>query len=380
MSETSHYDTPAEGAKTERPPESVQAPDPRKGMEDSTIDEAEFRKRFLSQFTDPAFDPLKGELDKVAGAAWDGYTNERKSPCTQKAGPGFTDPNYDMAVDWIAAKAAIDQAQAEHDNKDEPPCILIVNCSSRSENTCPGEMSKSWRLLKIAEEICGVEGTLVRTLDLSRLASEHGRRIHPCKACFSTAAALCHWPCSCYPNYSLGQTQDWMNEIYPMWVRAHGIMIVTPVNWYQVTSPLKLMMDRLVCADGGNPDPTRTHGKDAKRAKEIELAGWDYPRHLAGRLFSVVVHGDVEGVENLRRILSDWLCFMHLVPAGAAAELDRYIGYYKPYATSHAELDADLDVQEEVHNAARCLHEAVMAQREGKQVAAGTRLKQPRPK
>ena len=63
---------------------------------------------------------------------------------------------------------------------------------------------------------------------------EYGTRIHPCKACFSTAAALCHWPCSCYPNYSLGQTHDWMNEIYPMWVAAHGVMIITPVNWYQV--------------------------------------------------------------------------------------------------------------------------------------------------
>ena len=115
MTETSLHNTPAEGAKTERPPESVQAPDPRKGMEDSTIEEAEFRKRFLSQFTDPAFDALKAELDKVVAAAWDGYSNHRKSPRTQKAGPGFTDPNYDMAVDWIAAKAAIDRAQAEHD-------------------------------------------------------------------------------------------------------------------------------------------------------------------------------------------------------------------------------------------------------------------------
>ncbi len=58
----------------------------------------------------------------------------------------------------------------------------------------------------------------VEILDLSRLASEYGRHIHPCKACFSTAPALCHWPCSCYPNYSLGQTHDWMNDIYPMWV------------------------------------------------------------------------------------------------------------------------------------------------------------------
>jgi multimeric flavodoxin WrbA len=156
-----------------------------------------------------------------------------------------------------------------------------------------------------------------------------------------------------------------MNEIYPMWVAAHGIMIVTPVNWYQVSSPLKLMMDRMVCADGGNPDPTRTHGKDAKRAKAIELAGWDYPRHLAGRVFSVVVHGDVEGAENVRRAIGDWLSFMRLVPADRAAQLDRYIGYWKPYATSHEELDHDTAVQDEVRNAARVLLASVAARRSG---------------
>jgi multimeric flavodoxin WrbA len=152
-------------------------------------------------------------------------------------------------------------------------------------------MSKSYRLVEIAREVFAESGEMeIELLDL--FASEYGRHIHPCKACFSTAAALCHWPCSCYPNHSLGQIHDWMNEIYPMWVAAHGIMIVTPVNWYQVSSPLKLMMDRLVCADGGNPDPTRTQGKNAKLAKQIEIDGWDYPRHLAGRLFAVVVHGD----------------------------------------------------------------------------------------
>jgi len=39
---------------------------------------------------------------------------------------------------------------------------------------------------------------------------------------------------------------------------------------------------------------------------------------------------------------------MDLCPAGPAAELDRYIGYWKPYATSHADLDADAALQEEV--------------------------------
>src|SRR3954452_22808929 len=126
-----------------------------------------------------------------------------------------------------------------------------------------------------------------------------------------------------------------MDEIYTMWVAAPGIMIVTPVNWCQVSSPLKLMMDRLVCADGGNPDPTSTGGKDAKKAKELELAGWDYPRHLAGRLFSVVVHGATEGAGTVRRVLCDWLTALHLDPAGEGAPLDRYIGYWEPYATSH---------------------------------------------
>ena len=352
----------------------TKAPTPRKGMPSPRLGEGEFRKRFLDQFVDPAFAPLKAELDKVAEVAWDGYSNSRKSPVTKKAGKGYADPEYDLSVDWIAAKAAIDAARAEHDDKQQPPCILIVNCSSRSEHTCPGEMSKSWRLVELAQEICGTDGTLVRTLDLSRLASEYGRRIHPCKACFSTAPALCHWPCSCYPNHAMGQTQDWMNDIYPVWVRAHGIMIVTPVNWYSPTSPLKLMMDRLVCADGGNPDPTLTHGKDAKKAKQIELDGWDYPRHLEGRVFSVVVHGDVEGAENVRRGLADWLRFMKLKPAGPLAELDRYIGYWKPYATSHDELDADKDIQEEVRNAARTLLRAVQEQRAGKLIDAGEGL------
>jgi multimeric flavodoxin WrbA len=157
-------------------------------------------------------------------------------------------------------------------------------------------------------------------------------------------------------------------------------MIVTPVNWYQVSSPLKLMMDRLVCADGGNPDPTRTHGKDAKEAKAIELAGWDYPRHLAGRTFACVVHGDVEGAENVRRGISDWLRFMQLRSAAPIAELDRYIGYWQPYATSHEALDADQAIQEEVRNAARALLEAVIASRTGRTVTVGADLHPPRQK
>jgi len=352
----------------------------RKGMPSPRLDEREFRRRFLSRFADPAFDPLSDELDRLAAAAWDAYSHQRKSPRTRPAGEGYADPGYELAVDWIDAKAAVDAAQLRHDDPGGPCRVLLVNGSPRSEHTCPGEMSKSWRLVEIARQALDGEGVETRVLDLSRLASEFGREIHPCKACFSTAPALCHWPCSCYPNYSLGQVHDWMNEIYPMWVEAHGIMIITPVNWYQATSPVKLMMDRLVCADGGNPDPTLTHGKHADEAKALEMKGWGYPKHLDGRVFSVVVHGDVEGAENVRRSLADWLRFMDLAPAGVNAELDRYIGYWEPYATGHEALDADLAMQAEVRNAALTLAEAAHANHAGKLLQAGRDLRPPRQK
>jgi multimeric flavodoxin WrbA len=171
-----------------------------------------------------------------------------------------------------------------------------------------------------------------------------------------------------------------MNEIYPLWVAARGIMIVSPVNWYQVPGALKAMMDRLVCADGGNPDPSSTHGKHADEAKALELKGWPYPRHLKGRLFAAVSHGDTVGAETVRRLMTDWAADMHLIAAGSAAEVDGYIGYYEPYACSHEALDKDTRFQEDVRNAARALAEAVKAQLNGKLIEPGAQLNDPAPK
>ncbi|SDI17062.1 Multimeric flavodoxin WrbA [Bradyrhizobium sp. Rc2d] len=354
--------------------------DIRKGMPPVRLSREEFERRYRSQFVDPAFAPLQRELDAVVGAAWDAYSHSRKAPLTRKAGAGFADPDYDIAVDWLEARAAVLAAQRRHDDAAETPRILIINGSARSEHTCPGEMSKTWRLVKLAEPVFIEMGFAVDILDLSRLASEFGKNIHPCKSCVATAMPLCHWPCSCYPNYSLGQTGDWMNEIYPLWVAAHGILIVAPVNWYHVPAGLKAMMDRMVCADGGNPDPTSTHGKKAAEAKAMELKGWSYPRHLAGRHFGIVVHGDAVGAEDVRRALSDWLTDMQLTSAGRFAELDGYVGYMEPYATSHRELDEDDEFQQQVQNAARALGNAVRLARGGRLEEPGAGLADPNPK
>lgn len=352
----------------------------RKGTPNTELDRDTFARRFRAHFYDTQFTSGTGEIERLLDTAWDIYKQHRKSPRTQAAGAGYADPSYQLSIEWIAAHDAVQAAETRQKDAASPARVLLINGSSRSDQTCPGEMSKSYRLAKIAEEIFRTQAIDVDFLDLSRLTSERERIIYPCKACVSTAMPLCHWPCSCYPNHSLGQVNDWMNEIYPRWVAAHGIMIVCPVNWYQVPSGFKLMMDRLVCADGGNPDPTSTHGKDPARAKDIELAGWDYPRHLAGRVFSVIVHGDVEGVDEVRRLLHDWLVSMHLIPAGRLSQLGSYIGYQAPYATSHDELDADAAIQEEVRNAARALTHAVAQSRRGESNQPDEGLREPRQK
>ncbi|MFN4140721.1 flavodoxin family protein [Aestuariivirga sp.] len=355
--------------------------DVRKGMPDVSLTKDEFAARFREQFHDPGFEGAAAEIERIVDVAWTSYAEYHKNPRMAPAGPDFSKPDARLPVEWLAARRNIMEAERRQKSANSPSRILLINGSMRSDQTCPGEMSKSWRLMMLAKEIVDAEeGFEVEVLDLSRLASEYGRLIHPCKSCVSTAMPLCHWPCSCYPNFAMGQVNDWMAEIYPMWVSAHGVMIVTPVNWYQAPSGLKAMIDRLVCADGGNPDPTSTDGKDPSKAKELELRGWPYPRHLAGRVFSLVVHGDAAGTETLRRILSDWLTDMGLIPSGKHGLLDAYIGYMGSYAESHRALDADEAVQVETRNAVRALVSAVRLLRAGRLPRPDEAIREPRPK
>lgn len=341
---------------------------------------AEFRAHYQRLFFDPAFDAEREAIARLEEIAWQNYLKSRKAPRTTQAGPGFADPEYKLSDEWRKTRDALLAAQAKQTDPASKSRVLVIAGAARNDGSCPGEISKTFRLVKTAEEVLHGAGIEIDRLDLSLLTSDYARKIHPCKACVSTAMPLCHWPCSCYPNHALGQADDWMADIYERFVSAHGVMIVTPVYWDQAPSGLKLMMDRLVCADGGNPDPTTTSGKDPEKAKALELAGWDYPKHLAGRAYGVAVHGDASGVERLRQTLCDWLDWLGFADAGHEAQLDRYIGYFKPYALSHDELDKDDAVFEEVRNVARALSRAVSLIREGRFANPSEGLSSPRQK
>ena len=183
----------------------------------------------------------------------------RKSRRTRKARRGFADPDYDLAIHWLEGRGAIERAGRAHDDPQGPARFLLINGASRSEHTCPGESSKSWRLLSRPYR--------------NRRAPQRQR-----PGARSQPSGIGIWP----SHISL---QDLLFHI----TRTVSLAL------------FKLMIDRLVCADGGNPDPTSTHGKDALAAKKIELDGRSYPRHLSGRRFACVVHGDAEGAEAAQR-------------------------------------------------------------------------------
>ncbi|ANH68843.1 flavodoxin family protein [Mitsuaria sp. 7] len=338
----------------------------RKGQQPAELTREQFHERYMRRFQDPAYRVEHEAIARLETIAFEAMKEGRKAPVTRPAGNGFKDPSYEVAVEWLDTHQRLKMAQQRWSDPATRSRVLLVCGSDRNDGTCPGEMSKTWRMTQIAKEQLSRHDVIVDVLDLSLITSEYGRQIHPCKGCVSTAMPLCHWPCSCYPNHALDQSSDWMNEIYERWVSAHGVILLTPTYWYQSPSALKLMIDRLVCADGGNPDPTSTHGKKVEEAKAIEEQGWDYPKHLEGRTYGLVVHGDVAGVEAQRRNLGDWLDWMGLVDAGNLSQLDRYIGYFEPYFNSHEALDRDEALQNEVRLVADLVGDAVKQLREGK--------------
>ena len=178
----------------------------RREMPAPQLDKAEFKRRYRARFYDPAFESMQVEIDRLADIAWGAYEDGRKSPRTQPAGAGFADPGYQLSIEWRETSQRVADAQRRQSDPSAAPNILLINGATRSEHTCPGESSKTWRLVSIARQIFARERDIeIQLLDLSRLASEYGRMIYPCKTCVSTAMPLCHWPCSCYPNHIWGR-------------------------------------------------------------------------------------------------------------------------------------------------------------------------------
>src|SRR5688572_3698591 len=116
------------------------------------LTKAQFRERFFAKFYDPAYDKFRPELEKVCEVSWDGYSQSRKAPRTRPAGKAYADPRYQLSVQWSETHATLKAAEARQKDPRSRSRILIVSGSTRSEHTCPGEISKTRRLAQHAQK------------------------------------------------------------------------------------------------------------------------------------------------------------------------------------------------------------------------------------
>jgi hypothetical protein len=176
---------------------------------------------------------------------------------------------------------------------ERPLRVLLISGSGRRQYNCPGVDSKSRMLaLRMAKRL-----PPEWEIDVEDLGNVYARaRIQSCNACVSTSMALCCWPCNCYePGNRKEPDLMWNLDLYARLDLADAWAIVGPVNWYAPTSNLKLMFDRLVCANGGNPREDLIAHKDPELAMKLEHEErWKdlALNHLEGRTCAFFIHGD----------------------------------------------------------------------------------------
>jgi putative NADPH-quinone reductase len=180
-----------------------------------------------------------------------------------------------------------------------PPRVLVIAGSQRRLNSCPGLDSKARAFMHrmLARLPAGWQ------VDHEDIGNEHGKpKIQACNACVSSSMALCVWPCNCYGPRSDHQPDLlWDLDLYARLARADAWAFIGPINWYGPSTNLKLLFDRLVCMNGGNPRPDLIDKKNTLLAQALERsAQWrELSRnHLEGRTAGFFCYGD-QGAADL---------------------------------------------------------------------------------
>ena len=304
----------------------------------------------------------------------------RKAPRTRPAGTEFADPAYELSH-RLARRARRGPGRGRPARGSAVPSrILLINGSPRSEHTCPGEMSKTYRLLESAREVIAAEAWHGMRGARSEPSCLRVRQANPSlqgvllDGAGTLSLALLLLPQSCH---GAGQRLD-----------ERHLSDVGRRAWHHDHLPGALVPGaRPSEADDGPAGLRRRRQSRSQPPRRARM-----PRAPKSSSWPV---GPIPGTWQVA--CSRWSCTatrpaprtcggcsptgsptcIWCRPEGGA--LDRYIGYYEPYATSHDDLDAETALFEEVRNAVRALIEAMARYRAGEHPAGAT-LHEPRPK
>ena len=111
-----------------------------------------------------------------------------------------------------------------HDGK--PFDVLIINGSSHRANN-------TGYLADLAEEVLRERGVSYRRYNLNEFTINH------CWCCYSMRDNACRYPCR-------NQLDD-MSAFHEMVIASRAIIVVSPINWNNLSARLKDFLDRLNC-------------------------------------------------------------------------------------------------------------------------------------
>ena len=159
----------------------------RTGQAPAPLTRAEFHERFNVRYYDPAFKVEREAIARLEAIAWDALQEGRKAPITRPAGRGYADPSYKVSVQWLDTRKRLKAAQKIWSDSAAPSRVLLVCGSARNDGTCPGEVSKTWRLTEMARHVVERAGIQADVLDLSLVTS--AKHHHPSGAGSARRAA-----------------------------------------------------------------------------------------------------------------------------------------------------------------------------------------------
>jgi multimeric flavodoxin WrbA len=196
---------------------------------------------------------------------------------------------------------------------DTKPNVVIFQGSSRDEDSCPGQISKTRKVVNYVLDkwSFAVDFELV---DLS-VNFKKGSVVQPCKGCVSTSSYHCHWACDCYSKKNPKKPDLLHDEdVYTKLENSDGFLVFTPIHWHAPSSQVKALFDRLVCSNMtlSREDAKKVLGekniKNAEVTGKLSLEGKSdhlLKNHLSGKFAGFYIHGDAGANDYGRGKLPD---------------------------------------------------------------------------
>jgi len=182
--------------------------------------------------------------------------------------------------------------------KSGPLTVLGVSGSARSEFDSAAQNSNSEFLLAAAlKEAANLDAK-------TELVALRDYDIRPCKCCYSTTNAHCHFYCSCYPK-GTPAGDDMSNMMYDKILGSDIIIFATPVNNFKISSHMALFLDRCISLDGSltpadsvtpkNKELNIKHTKFIELMADQDIPGSGFLRRFVGKTAGVITTGHEEG-------------------------------------------------------------------------------------